>query len=129
MGGVTLEADEFDLTSRARPGHEVATDGDLLVALDTELDEGLLAEGIAREVAHRLQALRKAAGYRISDRIVASVDGDARLVARLEPHRAWLAEEILATELVLGGRVDDADRSEEAQLDGASLRLAVRGVR
>ena len=129
VGGVTLEVDEFDLTSRARPGHEVATDGDLLVALDTELDEELLAEGIAREVAHRLQALRKAAGYRISDRIAASVDGDAQLVARLEPHRAWLAEEILATELVLGGRVDDADRSEEAQLDGASLRLAVRVVR
>ena len=35
VGGVTLQPDEFQLTARARPGHEVAEDGDLLVALDT----------------------------------------------------------------------------------------------
>jgi isoleucyl-tRNA synthetase len=128
VGGVTLERDEFELTARARPGHEVATEGDLLVALDTQLDEVLAAEGVAREVAHRLQNLRKAAGYRISDRIVASVDGDARLLARLAPHRDWLAEEILATELVLGRQIDGADRSEQADLDGTTLHIAVRGL-
>ncbi|MDQ2935341.1 MAG: class I tRNA ligase family protein, partial [Chloroflexota bacterium] len=128
VGGITLERDEFELTARPRPGHEVATDGDLLVALDTQLDETLVAEGLAREVAHRLQNLRKAAGYRISDRIVASVDGDADLVARLAPHREWLAEEILARELVLGGQIEDADRREEAGLDGSTIRLAVRSL-
>jgi len=126
VGGITLEADEFELNARARPGHEVATDGELLVALDTQLDEALAAEGAAREVAHRLQNLRKAAGYRISDRIVASVDGDERLVAQLTPHRDWLADEILATELTLGSQIESADRSEEAELDGSTIRLAVR---
>jgi len=126
VGGITLEPDEFELTARARPGHEVATDGDLLVAIDTQLDEALMAEGLAREVGHRLQNLRKAAGYQISDRIIASVDGDPDLVARLAPHRDWLAEEILATDLVLGREIEDADRREEAELDGAKLRLAVR---
>ena len=126
VGGITLEPDEFELTARARPGHDVATDGDLLVAIDTQLDEALMAEGLAREVGHRLQNLRKAAGYQISDRIIASVDGDPDLVARLAPHRDWLAEEILATDLVLGREMEDADRREEAELDGAKLRLAVR---
>jgi isoleucyl-tRNA synthetase len=126
VGGVALEADEFEINARARPGHEVATDGELLVALDTQLDEALAAEGAAREVAHRLQNLRKAAGYRISDRIVASIDGDERLVAQLTPHRDWLADEILATELTLGSQIESADRSEEAELDGSTIRLAVR---
>ncbi len=128
VGGIVLEPDEFELSARARPGHEVATDGDLLVALDTQLDGALVAEGVAREVAHRLQNLRKAAGYQISDRIVASVDGAAELVARLGPHRDWLAEEILATELVVGGTIDAADQTEETELDGATLRIAVRGI-
>ena len=36
VGGVVLQPDEFELTARARPGHEVAEEGDLLVALDTD---------------------------------------------------------------------------------------------
>ena len=128
VAGITLAPDEFQLTARARSGHEVAKEGDVLVALDTELTPELQAEGLAREVAHRLQNLRKAAGYEISDRIVAAIGGDAGAVERLRPFRDWLAEEVLAIELALepDAALDDADRREEASLDGAGLRLAVR---
>ena len=128
VGGVTLQPDEFELTARARPGHEVAEDGDLLVALDTTVDADLAAEGLAREVAHRLQALRKAAGYEISDRIGAAIAGPADAVAALERHRDWLADEVLATELAIGpeASLGNADRTETADLDGQRLDLAVR---
>jgi isoleucyl-tRNA synthetase len=123
VGGVVLAVDEFELTARARPGHEVAEEGDLLVALDTQLSPELEAEGLAREVAHRLQTMRRAAGYEISDRVMASVDGDPALVSRLEPFRDWLAQEILATELRLGpGAVLDAPQARES-MDMASGRL------
>ncbi|MBW3612806.1 MAG: isoleucine--tRNA ligase [Chloroflexi bacterium] len=127
VGGVTLQPDEFELTARARAGHEVAEEGDLLVALDTELDDSLAAEGLAREVAHRLQALRKAAGYEISDRIRVAVVGDATAVEALEAHRDWLAEEALAVELRLGGdeSMDRADRSETMELEGRTLQVSV----
>jgi isoleucyl-tRNA synthetase len=127
-GGVTLAPDEFQLTARGRPGHEVAEEGDVLVALDTELTPELEAEGLAREVAHRLQNMRKAAGYEISDRIVVAVSGDAATVGRLAPFRDWLAAETLAVELQLApdATLDGADRSEEAELDGSSLTLSVR---
>jgi isoleucyl-tRNA synthetase len=128
VGGVTLEPDEFQLTARARAGHEVAEEADLLVALDTVIDESLAAEGLAREVAHRLQNMRKAAGYEISDRIVASIGGDAAAVERLQPFAAWLADETLAIDLQLaaGAELPDADRREEMSSEGATLRLAVR---
>ena len=128
VGGVTLEPDEFQLTARARKGHEVAEEGDLLVALDTELTPALEAEGLAREVAHRLQGLRKQAGYEISDRIRAAVAGDEALVAQLVPHRDWLAEETLAVELILGGDAppDGADAREEIAIGDARLEAAVR---
>ncbi|HEX6128870.1 MAG TPA: DUF5915 domain-containing protein, partial [Candidatus Limnocylindria bacterium] len=128
VAGIELAPDEFQLTARARPGHEVAEEGDVLVALDTELTPELGAEGLAREVAHRLQNLRKAAGYEISDRISVAVGGDAAAVERLRPHREWLAEEVLAVDLRLDAdaTLDGADRTEEATLDGAGLRLGVR---
>jgi isoleucyl-tRNA synthetase len=128
VAGLTLEPDEFRLTARARQGHEVAEEGDLLVALDTRLTPELEAEGLAREIAHRLQGLRKAAGYDISDRVVVEVTGDAATLAQLEPHRAWLADEVLATELQLDPAADlaDADRSETLELGGATLKLMLR---
>jgi isoleucyl-tRNA synthetase len=127
-GGIVLEPDEFQLNARAREGHEVAEQGGLLVAVDTTLTLELEAEGLAREVAHRLQGLRKAAGYEISDRISASISGDSRVVERLDPYRSWLAEEVLAPELRLASNAggEPADRSETVEIDGASLTLAVR---
>jgi isoleucyl-tRNA synthetase len=127
VGGVTLQPDEFQLTARARPGHEVAEEGDLLVALDTGLDDELEAEGLAREVAHRLQAMRRAAGYEISDRVRVAVAGDGATVARLAPHRDWLADELLATAIDIAedAALDDADHRESADLGGATLELAV----
>jgi len=79
-------------------------------------------------VGHRLQSLRKAAGYEISDRIAAVVAGDAGLVARLQGHRDWLATELLADDLTLAPEavLDDADRTEELTIDGRRLRIAVR---
>jgi hypothetical protein len=44
-GGVVLAPDEFQLTARARPGHEVAESGDMLVALDTHLSPGSRPRG------------------------------------------------------------------------------------
>ena len=127
VGEATLQPDEFQLTARARPGHEVAEDGDLLVALDTTLDDELEAEGLAREVAHRLQAMRKAAGYEISDRVRIAIS------RRRQPARAprrssrsgWPSE--LLAELSLGPTVTmpDADQTETVVLDGATVQLAV----
>jgi isoleucyl-tRNA synthetase len=128
VGGVALQADEFELTARARPGHEVAEDGDLLVALDTTIDHELAAEGLAREVAHRLQALRKTVGYEISDRIEVAIRGGDDAIGSLDAHRSWLAAEVLASDLVMGREVafEDADGSETADVDGTRLTLAIR---
>ena len=102
VGEVVLQADEFELTARAKSGHEVAEEGDLLVALDTTVDDELEAEGLAREVAHRLQALRREAGFEISDRIRFAIGLRAEAAARLDPHLDWLRAELLATEGALG---------------------------
>jgi isoleucyl-tRNA synthetase len=128
VGGVALAPDEFTLTARARPGHEIAADGDLLVALDTEVDDELAAEGLAREVAHRLQNLRKAAGLEISDRIQVAIRTAPDVAARLDRHRGWLTDEILATSLAIGPDTDlpEASASEEASVDGTDLRLMLR---
>jgi isoleucyl-tRNA synthetase len=44
-------------------------EGTLTVALDATLDETLIAEGLARELVHHVQKLRKDAGLEVTDRI------------------------------------------------------------
>ncbi len=128
VAGMVLQPDEFELTARARPGHEVAEDGDLLVALDTVLDSELEAEGLAREVAHRLQALRREAGLEISDRVIFEIGLSAEAAQRLEPHMEWLLGELLATDGSLGLSVQMPDAAARAsvELDGEVMELALR---
>ena len=127
VGGVILQPDEFELTARARSGHEVAEEGDLLVALDTELDDELRAAGFAREVAHRLQALRREAGFEISDRIRYAIRLTAEAETRLNPHLEWLQSEVLGTDGTLGPEADlpDAAARTTVELDGETVELAV----
>jgi isoleucyl-tRNA synthetase len=127
-GGVVLAPDAYELTARASAGHEVAEEGGLLVALDTQLTPELEAEGLARELGHRLQNLRKAAGYDLADRIEVGIAASKAMAARLDPHRDWLAGELLATAIDIGpsAQLGSADRSETFTVDGEQVELAVR---
>jgi len=128
VGGVRLGPDEFELTLRPRAGYEVAFEGEVLVALDTELDAELEVEGAARELAHRIQNMRKAAGYQISDRVELAIAGDTTLLERLAAYHDWLADEVLATSLELGPNAElaGADLRDETALDGRELRISMR---
>ena len=50
-----LLPEEVEVRLEERPGVAVHGDSELLVALDVELDDELIAEGLAREVVHRVQ--------------------------------------------------------------------------
>ena len=90
-GSVVLEAGDLDVVSEGVAGRVVrqeslvAADGStqtVTVALDTTLDESLRAEGFVREFVNRVQALRKEAGFEVSDRIAVEFAGSPALLAR-----------------------------------------------
>src|SRR5699024_5410654 len=61
VGGVKeiLYLEEVEITSEDIEGWLVASNGNLTVALDVELNPELINEGIARELVNRIQNLRK----------------------------------------------------------------------
>ena len=90
-----------DVLAAAGEGHVLAEDDSgYAVAVDTRLTPELADEGVARELVHRLQNLRKAAGLEISDRIVAYHGDSERLVAVLAVHGHYVRAETLADEPV-----------------------------
>ena len=129
-GGVALAADEFEVTSRAHPGHEIAVDGDLLVALDTAIDEGLgrrRAWPARSPIESRACASRRAWPSTIESWL--PIGGDR--------HRSWPSSNPIGdgsprrrspVELTLGEAADlvDAAGREDVDLDGVALHLALR---
>jgi len=83
---------ETDLTMQKR--WALASEGDLHVVLDTRRDEKLLGEGVMRDLARRVQALRKELGFRPTDVLdaVHLAELDAESARLLEPYLTEMAE-------------------------------------
>ena len=127
LGEFTLDANEVLVDVEERPGFAVAIDGasGLMVGLDTNLTPELKAEGLAREIIHRIQNVRKAAGLDIEDRIVTYVDGASDAVrGALTTHNAYVMQETLSTAINLGAPPADA-HAEPQDIEGDRLTLAV----
>ncbi|HEY5639328.1 MAG TPA: isoleucine--tRNA ligase [Dehalococcoidia bacterium] len=115
-----------DVLAAAGEGHVLAEDdAGYAVAVDTRLTSELADEGVARELVHRLQGLRKSAGLEISDRIVAYYGDSERIAAVLAAHGNYVRAETLADELVAGDPPDGAT-AEQAKIGGDEVTLAVR---
>lgn len=123
---VVLDRDDVVLVETGREGFAVAGDGQLVLALDTHLDDALLGEGRAREIVSRVQNTRKASGLDVSDRIVVRLSGHADLLAAAQRHEALILAEVLGTRLeVSDDAVPDATSFD---VDGAELLVGVERV-
>jgi isoleucyl-tRNA synthetase len=121
---VRLEPGDVEVRLVERPGLATAGDRDLLVALDTALTPELVAEGLAREVVHRVQAARKDAALDYADRIRVRYRAAPELAAAIAAHRDWIAGETLAVELAEHDGVLDA----APEVEGHDFALAVERV-
>jgi len=124
-GNVELEPGDVELVRQIQEGWGLASDGPVTVALDLTLDDDLRREGLARELVHHVQALRKTAGLDVSDRIALGVEADGAVAEALASHREWIASEVLATS-VTDGAVRDAAATDDVEIEGTQVGLSLR---
>jgi isoleucyl-tRNA synthetase len=127
-GEVRVGPTDVELTQEARRGWGVASDGAVTVALDLELTDGLRREGMARELVHHAQALRKQAGLELTDRIVLGLESDdGEVGAAVDAFGSQIAAEVLAIDLARAA-VHGATAVQEVRVDGAPVRLSLAEV-
>jgi isoleucyl-tRNA synthetase len=124
---VTLEPDQVELAQEVMSGWGVASENGVTVALELEVSPALRLEGIARDLIRAIQDLRKAAGLHVSDRIVAGVEASRTVAEAFEAHRAAIAAETLAVELVRG-TIPDAIIREVTEIDEETVTVSLRKV-
>jgi isoleucyl-tRNA synthetase len=108
-----LTLEDFEIKAEDVPGLLVANDGALTVALDTNLDDALLAEGMARELVNRIQNIRKNADFNVTDRIKVQLEKHEAMETAIAQFGAYIQEEVLADELTL---VDGLSTGEQMEL-------------
>ncbi len=103
-------------------GWLVASEGTTTVALDTEIDEELRNEGLAREFVNRIQNLRKDSGLEVTDRILLNYTAEGRVASALEAQRDYIMTETLAVAFV----PEQEESMMEIELNGLACRVALR---
>src|SRR3546814_18657828 len=93
----TVDLDEVSVNSEDIPGWQVASSGNLTVALDISITPELRNEGIARELVNRIQNLRKEKGFEVTDRISVKLEDEEMVKNAVKNNLAYICGEILET--------------------------------
>mgnify|MGYP001183364083 CR=1 FL=1 len=130
--GVELTGEEFEIKEEARGDLVVETGDGLTIALDPTIDEGLRAEGMARELVNRVQRLRREAGLRVEDRIRLGIFGGSEVVAAAQSQQGYIARETLAREFEAGDEPPQDGRFavlREVDVDGLKAWIGLEVFR
>ncbi len=128
-GDVTLHKGDYEIHSEDMPGWLVATDGALTVALDIVQTPELQREGIARELIHPIQNLRKESGFEVTDRIrtVIYADGAAfeAIEAALAEHSDYVAAQTLSLSLELKPLAEAPETAAQVEWEDTNIKIQV----
>jgi len=126
VGEFALHPEDVVVTREVVSDWAVQADGPYVVAVDPRLSADLIQEGLARELVHRVQRLRKEAGYEYTTRIELSVSGAADIVAAVSAFQSFVEGETLARKVVLGAVLDEADVTRELDIEARRVTIALR---
>jgi isoleucyl-tRNA synthetase len=97
---VLITKDDVEIISSEITGWIVEKDEDIITAVDTLLDEDLIAEGLAREFVNRVQNMRKDAGFEVTDRIEIKFSGNSKIVDAVKQFQSYISSETLSEKLL-----------------------------
>ncbi len=121
--GFELTAEDVLVTRKPKDGMVVASEGAIVVGLETALTPELISEGLAREFVSHVQSMRKEADFEVTQRIVVTAEADAELQAALTAHADYVKTETLATDLVFA-----ACDAESCDLNGHATKIVVSKI-
>jgi isoleucyl-tRNA synthetase len=110
------------------PEWPVVEEGGLMVVIDTDVSQELLDEGLARELVHRIQTLRKQAGFDIADYIETYYEGGPSVQRVMERFAQYVKQETLSRKLVEGKPPEGAFAKSQV-IDGNKVNLAVKRLK
>jgi isoleucyl-tRNA synthetase len=124
---ITLGPEEIEVRFAAKAHYAAAAGKGCVVILDTQLDDALRREGMAREVVNRIQRVRKALDLAFDARVALHYEADGALATALRDHGPRIAAEVLATRFEAGEALPGAER-QETDIEGSPFAFWLQAI-
>lgn len=116
-----LDARDYETRYDGLDETHQSAEGNIIVSLDTQLDDELIAEGVAREISRFLNQMRKTADFAIDARVSCwFLTESAYLQGILEQYREFLSDEALIASWE-GKKLEGPDGKEEFENEGEKI--------
>jgi isoleucyl-tRNA synthetase len=123
-----LDVDDLTIIRRASGDLIVKEAAGYFAAINPQVTPELRAEGLAREVVSRLQRMRKESGFAVSDRVSLWLAGPAEIEAAVKTHESWIAGEVLARRISVGGDMNEHNSAQAVEIEGQTVRVELQRV-
>ncbi|MDB4773129.1 isoleucine--tRNA ligase [Flavobacteriaceae bacterium] len=120
---VTLSNTDLDIQSKDIEGWLVANNNGITVALDIQLNEELIEEGIARELINRIQNLRKDAGFEVTDKIILYLTPHKALNDALKNNLQYIKTETLTEKIHIQ---DELENGVLVEFDNVKTSILIK---
>jgi isoleucyl-tRNA synthetase len=122
---IRLGKNDLEIIRTGLEGWSVETEKNITVALDTELNENLVREGLAREFVNRIQNMRKEADYDVTDHIQIGFDSDQKIKDAVTSLNDYIKTETLADKIV-SKALDQADFVKSWEIEGENCEISIK---
>jgi isoleucyl-tRNA synthetase len=116
--------DDIEVVRTPREGMAVSEQDGIVVALNTELNDELIMEGLAREFVNKVQNMRKEMDLEVTQRIQIVFSSDEAVGTAVARYRDYIQAETLALSCEM--QPDGAENCVERDLNGHACFLSIR---
>ena len=103
-------------------GWQVVSENGTTIALDTNINEELKNEGIAREIVNRIQNFRKDSGFNVSDKIIIEIENNNLVEKAIFENIDYIKNETLAVDLNFKQTLINA---QEFEFDNLNIKIKI----
>ena len=122
---VHLMMGDVEIRTEDLPGFQTATQGTLVVALDTQVTPTLWKEGIAREVINRIQNLRKDKKYEVTDKISVKFLSQPEIEDAVNQNISYICSEILAQSFEVVDLIEEGEKTPIELTDTVGAYISI----
>ncbi len=119
---VTLAPSDVEFKHTPKDNLAVSAIANLVVGLDTQLDDALIREGLAREFVNKVQNMRKTADLDVVQRIEIRYASTAAVGEAVNEFAEYIKSETLALECVAA---DEVTNATDWDLNGHNCQIAI----
>jgi len=128
LGGHTIEAEEIMVETSDREGMVAVVGGGYVVAIETKISPELQREGVAREIVHRLQTMRRDAGFDIANYITTFYQADESIQQVMQEFADYIRQETLSRQLI-NSVPEDGAYIETQEIEGKEIVFGVKRIK